>query len=98
MAKIVMTEVRKRGFFGKLWKWFFILFNLAMAIWAVSYWIAIGNMISSSASDAHRAGAAIGGTLGTGMLLMMWIIGAGILGALALATRGKKIIIQETVE
>ena len=36
--------------------------------------------------------------MGTGALIVFWAAGAAILGGLALATRGKKITIQETIE
>ena len=98
MAKIISTEIRKRGFFGKLWKWLFIIFNVLMGLWLVSYWVSIGRLYSTTANQAEQVGATIGATMGTGALLVFWAAGAVILGGLALATRGKKIIVQETIE
>lgn len=77
----------KRGFFGKVFKWSFILFNVLMAIWLFSYWGTIGGMMSDPMSEAEQAGAAIGATVGTGMLFGMWAVGVIILGALVLFTR-----------
>lgn len=77
----------RRGFFGQLFKWAFILFNIAMIAWLISYFGAIANQYSSTASEAGRAGAAIGGTIGTGMLLGIWLIGDVILGLFVLFTR-----------
>ena len=91
MPKIVTTEIRRRGFFGKIWKW--------LGAWVVTYWVMIAPMMTNQAnSTAQNVGATIGATLGTGALIVFWACGAAILGALAMATRGKKIIIQETVE
>lgn len=79
----------KRGFFGKLFKWSFIVFNVIMVVWLVSYFMEIGEMTSGPASDAERAGQAIGGTIGTGLLLSLWVMGDIILGFLVLFTRPK---------
>jgi hypothetical protein len=80
----------KRGFFGKLFKWMLILFNILMVIWLFGYWAQIGDMTSDMTSDAERAGAAIGGTLGTGMILTTWVIGDIILGLATLLTKPRK--------
>ncbi|WP_337162347.1 hypothetical protein [Vibrio parahaemolyticus] len=55
----------KRGFFGTLFKWGFILFNLLMVLWLISYWGDIGEMSSTARSDAELTGTAIGGAIGT---------------------------------
>lgn len=79
----------KRGFFGKLFKWSFILFNLLMIFWLFSYWSSVGEIANSASSDAEKAGAAIGGTLGTGFLFSFWVLGDIILGMFVLFTRPK---------
>lgn len=91
----IQKEVRKRGFFGKLVKWTFILFNILMAIWLFSYFSSIGDLAGSAGSDAEAAGVAIGGTIGTGMLLFVWVCGSVILGLLTLLSRGQRIFITE---
>ena len=80
----------KRGLFGKLFKWTLILFNILMVAWLLSYFNVIGEQMSSAASDAEQAGTAIGGTLGVGMILSVWVIGDIILGLAALLTRPKR--------
>jgi hypothetical protein len=80
----------KRGFFGKIFKWSLILFNLLMIAWLVSYFGAISEQMDTAASEAEQAGAAIGGTIGTGMILTVWVFGDIILGLAALLTRPKK--------
>ena len=98
MVKTLTTEIRQRGFFGKLFKWLFIVFNILMGIWLATYWVMVGNMIAEQQSDAAMAGGTIGATIGTGALIIFWAAGAAILGGLAMATRGKKISIHETID
>lgn len=96
MAKVIRKETRKRGFFGWTFRILFILFNIFMLLWLFSYWGSLSEM--NVASDAERAGAAIGGTIGSGMILTVWVFGDIILGLFVLFTRGRKTIIEETVE
>jgi hypothetical protein len=96
MVKVVSTEVRKRGFFGKIWKWLFIIFNVLMGVWVVSFWATVGQMITNTTNKWEQTGATIGATAGTGTLIVFWAADA--LGCLTLATRGKKILTQETIE
>lgn len=85
------TKLRelKRGFFGKLFKWGFIIFNLVMVFWLFSYWADIGEMSAQTTDSASQTGMAIGATLGTGMLLVLWAVGDVILGLLVMFTRPK---------
>jgi hypothetical protein len=93
-ARIVRTEKRKRGFFGWLFLILFLLFNGLMAAWLFSYWSAVLPM-STTGSEAGRAGAAIGTTLGTGIILSTWTCGSIVLGLFVLFTRGRKVIVEE---
>ncbi len=77
----------KRGFFGVLFKWTFILFNVLMLVWLVSAAGAISEATGNLTSDAEKAGAAIGGTLGMGMIFAFWVAGDVILGLFVLFTR-----------
>jgi hypothetical protein len=90
---LVQREIRKRGFFGKLFKFLFIAFNILMVIWLFSYWGQIGGMMDGNKYE--RAGAAIGATIGTGMLVFFWVAGDVILGLFVLLTRGQRILITE---
>jgi hypothetical protein len=47
--------------------------------------------------SAEQAGQAIGGTIGSGVILFFWVAGAVILGLIAMLTRGRKTIITEDV-
>ncbi|MDR5887575.1 hypothetical protein [Vreelandella janggokensis] len=79
----------KRGFFGKIFKWTFILFNILMVIWMFAYLGEIGGMMDGATDEYSEAGTAIGGTLGVGMLLTFWVFGDVILGLFVLFTRPK---------
>jgi hypothetical protein len=92
---IIQREVRRRGPVGWVFKVLFIAFNVVMAIWLVSYWGTVGGQISSATSDAAKAGGALGATLGTTMLLLLWVLGTIILGALTFFTRGRAVLITE---
>ncbi|MGB3166802.1 MAG: hypothetical protein WBA68_08520, partial [Alteraurantiacibacter sp.] len=66
--------------------------NILMLIWVIFGFGAAGESMNNSINDAERAGAAIGSTLGIGMLIVLWALGDIILGILVLLTRRKKII------
>lgn len=87
-------EKIERGFFGKLIKWIFILFNVLMLVWMLSYCGTIGDEMTRPMSGAEQAGAAIGSTIGVTMLLMFWGLGVIILGVPTLLTR-RKVLVQE---
>jgi hypothetical protein len=84
----VQLRVAKRGFFGKIFKWGFIAFNILMVIWLLSYWGTVGDM--SAANEAEEAGQAVGAAIGTSMLLGIWVVGDIILGLFVLFTRPKQ--------
>lgn len=90
---IIRREKRKRGFFGWVFLLTFIAFNLIMVLWIGSYWAMLAERTSSS--EAEQVGTAIGGTIGTGMLMALWAIGDIILGIFVLLSRGQKYIIEE---
>lgn len=80
----------RRGFFGGLFKWTFILFNVLMLIWVVTGVMAVTETTQDLTSDAEMAGAAIGGALGFGLIATVWLFGSVILGMLVLFTRPRK--------
>lgn len=87
----VQREISDRTAFGKLCKWLFIIFNALMLIWLISAIGAVGGM-DAPENSAEQAGAAIGATLGFGMLLFVWGVGDVILGLFVLFTRRKKLV------
>lgn len=96
MAKIIRTEIRRRGVFGLLFKYAFILFNVVMMIWLFSYWGTIDGHIKGATSDAARSGATIGAAIGTHLIVSIWVCGAVILGIFTLLTRGKTVVVEES--
>lgn len=95
-GKIVQVETRKRGLFGKLVKYAFILFNVLMIAWLASYAGQIGDTMNGAQSEAYKAGAAIGGGIGTMMLFVIWVFGDIILGIAVALSRGKRILTTVT--
>jgi uncharacterized paraquat-inducible protein A len=79
----------KRGFFGKIFKWTFILFNLFMLVWMFSFGDAVVKTDTTYMSDAETAGTAIGAGLGFTFQLIVWLVGGFILGLFTLFTRAK---------
>lgn len=96
MATIIRKEIRKRGFFGKVFKFLFIAFNIIMAVWFFGGLIDVGGKVASETDQIKQAGGAIGVAMGLGLIGMIWAAGAAILGTMTLATRGAKIIVEET--
>jgi hypothetical protein len=95
-STIVRREKRVRGWFGKIVKLIFILFNVLMLIWLISSMGVVGNVYNSASSSAEQAGASIGAAIGMGFIVSIWGFGDIILGLFVLLTRGEKIIIEET--
>lgn len=94
MATVIRREVRERGALGIIFLILFWVFNAVMLFWLISYWNRVGGDLVEG-DDARRTGAAIGVTIGTGMLFFFWVAGAVILGLFALLTRGQRVIIEE---
>lgn len=85
-----VLKKKKRGIFGQLFKWMFILFNalMAFAIYS-STKTSIGTITDNNLTDAAQTGAVIGTGIGFSMLLTLWVMGAVILGMFVLFTRPK---------
>lgn len=80
----------RRGPFGILVKWLFIAFNILMLILLFGYLVSSGEVMNDLTTEAEQAGAAIGATLGTGMLLVIWVLGDVILGLATLLSRPRR--------
>jgi F0F1-type ATP synthase membrane subunit a len=97
-ARIERVETRRRGFFGTIFWWVFLAFNVLLGLW-LFYAIKISSEhFQATADAAAQAGTAIGGTLAVGILLWLWVMGDVILGLLVLLSRGKKVTIERTIE
>ena len=79
----------RRGFFGFIFKWSFIIFNIIMILWAISGGGIISDGVSNATNDAEVVGASIGGALGMGMIFALWLMGNIVLGLFVLFTRPK---------
>ncbi len=84
----VQLRKAKRGFFGKLFKWSFVAFNILMAVWLFGGMNAASDGMSNL-NDAEMAGAAIGTGIGVALIFGIWVIGDIILGLFVLFTRPK---------
>lgn len=89
---IIRREVSDRTIFGKLVKWAFIAFNVLMLIWLVAGFGIASESMENTVNEAEQAGAAIGSTIGIGLIVMLWALGDVILGLFVLLTRRKKIV------
>lgn len=92
MTKVIQIEKTKRGFFGWVFLSLFWGFNAFMAYGLFEGLGATVDEYGKLTSEAEKAGAAIGTTIGVGMILFLWLIGATLLGLMVMMTRGKKII------
>lgn len=98
MSQIVRIEQRKRGVFGTIVWWLFLAFNALMALWMYFAITSVAEVASQTQDAAQQAGAAIGGTIASGMILSIWLLGALILGLIVALSRGKKVTIEKVVE
>lgn len=89
----IQREVRKRGFFGFIFKWAFILFNFVMAVFLALFWSSMSE--APAATGAETAAVVLGGAIGTSMVLWFWVLGDIVLGMLVFFTRGRRILITE---
>lgn len=92
---VVRREVSDRTIFGKFVKWTFIAFNILMIFWVIAGFNVASETMQDTVNDAEKAGAAIGSTIGMGMIVIFWALGDIILGMFVLFTRRKKIIETE---
>lgn len=83
----VQLRKAKRGVFGTIFKWLFILFNVFMAYALFTGLGASSEVVSSASTGAEQTGAAIGTGLGAMFLLSIWVVGDIILGLFVLFTK-----------
>jgi hypothetical protein len=80
-------RIPRRSFFGKVFKWGFVLWNVLMLWWLVSGMSAASDV--KATGEAEEAGRAVGAVLGGGIIIAIWVAGSVILGLLVLFTRPK---------
>lgn len=68
-------EVREGGVGWNFCKGFAIVWSLAMIVWIIGGLGTLSDQFASTTNEWEQAGTAIGGTLGIGMILTLWLIG-----------------------
>jgi len=91
------TEEHGRGVFGLVVLAALLVFNLAMAVWLITFWTGVFEL-----ADAVLTGGEwetkLRGMLGTELIIAIWIAGTVVLGLAAYVTRGTQIVVEEIVE
>lgn len=90
----IQREVRRRGLFGQVVLASFWLWQIVMIVWVARYWSDAGGDYAT-ATGAAQTGAALGLTIGTGLIAFFWLAGSVVFGLMALLTRGPKLLITE---
>lgn len=87
----------KRGFFGIIFKYLFIGFNLLMIAWLYNVWEDMGTQWQTvdQNNNAELVGATLGVITVNGFIFSFWVIGDIILGIPVLLTRRREIIVIE---
>lgn len=78
-------RIPKRGLFGKIFKWSFILWNVLMLVWLIAGVNAASKL--KVAGEAQRAGRDLGTALGAGLIITIWVAGSVIIGLFVLFTK-----------
>ena len=81
----------KLGIFGWTWRLLLLGWQALMVAWFVQYVSIVAPAIE--AGGAEGAGAAIGGTIGTGMIVHFWVGGTIVLGLFVILTRRTKAMV-----
>lgn len=86
------TRLRKakRGVFGKIFKWSFVLFNLLMLLWVVFVVFVYGDGAASTNDGLEQAAHVVAGSMWLGVSVTVWVIVDFILGLFVLLTRPKE--------
>ncbi|MEM1429082.1 MAG: hypothetical protein AAGG09_06470 [Pseudomonadota bacterium] len=80
----------RRGFFGTIFKWLFIGWNIIMVVWLFGYAGQVAELSNEATTAAERTGTEIGAGIGVAMILIVWALGTVIFGLLTLLTRPSK--------
>lgn len=95
--KQTYQEVRgKLGLFGWVWRILLAIWQALMIGWFVSYLSAVAPMVD--AGGAKGAGAVLGGTIGVGFIVAIWVGGTVIFGLFVLLTRRTKALVPVPLE
>ena len=97
MSRTIRTEKRRRGIFGTIVWWIFLAYNAFMIYWMYALFTVNSEQISSATSNNEQAVAVVAGGITFGMSLFLWFLGSVILGLIVMLSRGRKVIVEETV-
>lgn len=89
----ITTETRKRGLFGWIVAILFWGWNAIMGWSFIGGLGATGEGYKSAATNGQQTAYTIGSTIGFGLILMLWMFGAVILGLMMMFTRGKTTLV-----
>lgn len=92
--RVTFVARAPRSAFGRFCKWAFILFNLLMLGLSLANCAVVIPYITSEDPDV-AAGAGLFGTMLALGIWTVWPIGALVLGALALVTRGRRLTLEQ---
>tara|TARA_B100001250_G_C19456048_1_gene638090 strand:- start:76 stop:468 length:393 start_codon:yes stop_codon:yes gene_type:complete len=87
-----------RSFLGKIFKWWFILFNIIMVFWIYGGVTDSQESIDNSESEAEEVGKTIGTGIGLTIVCTIWLFGAVIFGMLAMVTKPSGTVIITKAE
>ena len=84
------AQLRKprRSVFGQIMKWIFLAFNVLMLIWLITG-VSAATKGMDAMSETEQAGTAVGTGIGAVLIVILWALGAVILGLLVIVTRPK---------
>jgi hypothetical protein len=92
---VFRTQEHGRGFFGWIFLAALFAFNLAMTLWALTYWTGLFELADALASGGEWE-ARFRGFLGTELILAIWIAGTVVLALATYVTRGaRKVVVEE---
>ncbi|GAB3571789.1 hypothetical protein GCM10027578_30650 [Spirosoma luteolum] len=83
---LVQEKPRRTGF-GKVIKWVFIGFNILMFIWVVFGLVNAPDEVAAAGNERQQEDEAVYAGIGLIALLLVWAVGAGLLGILLRLTR-----------
>ena len=91
-SKAGYQEIRgKLSVFGWIWRILLLGWQVAMIGWVISYTSLVAPMVEEG--GAGGVGAAIGGTIGIGLIIFVWVAGTVIIGLFVLLTRRTKAMV-----
>jgi hypothetical protein len=96
VGALVRTETHRRGPIGWVAKGLFVAWNSLMFVWLASS-MRVWSGVDQPATEAGKAGFAIGVGISLFTILVFWALGSVVLGLLSYFTRGKKVIVESEI-